>query len=386
MPHVSAIPMPRLKTIRRPGPAARQVIDFRRSLPPVPSDLHACMIQAFKNVARKHNLGDLTHQSIPRGAEEERIAGGAFLAPRFGANIDPSRLLITNGTQSAVLTLLRGLVGRGGLMLAEHLSYSPVKLLADVAGVQIRGVAIDNDGIIPDSFEDICRTAKPKVLYCNPTVQNPTTAITPQARRVAIADIARRYGVAIIEDEALGLLHADAPQPIAAYAPDITWYVMSTTKCLSHGLRLAFMVAPSYEAATEIIGPVEHLSFWHPAPLSSAMVTNWINTGLAAQITKSIQDECIAREGIAREVLTRFNMESKPGSMHIWLNLPKQWTGTAFMAEAERRGVLLRSAELFAVDDKPVTNSVRMSLSTPETTGDVRRGLELIRDLLEQTP
>ena len=149
-----------------------------------------------------------------------------------------------------------------------HCACSP-----QIAGVRLHGLDIDADGIVPESFEAACRSLRPRALYCNPTVQNPTTAIMPAERRAAIADIARRYDVSIIEDDALGRLHLDAPKPIATLAPERTWYVMTTTKCLSHGLRLAYLVAPSSGAASRVIGPVEHLSYWHPAPLLAAMVT-----------------------------------------------------------------------------------------------------------------
>ena len=145
------------------------------------------------------------------------------MEPRFEQRLDRSRLIVTNGTQNAMLMLLRRLVGQDGLVVAERLSYGPLRILAEAAGVRLLGLDIDDDGIVPDAFEAACRADAPRALYCNPTVQNPTTAIMPESRRIAIAGIARRHGVAIIEDDALGLLHPGAPLPIAALAPDVTW-------------------------------------------------------------------------------------------------------------------------------------------------------------------
>jgi DNA-binding transcriptional MocR family regulator len=331
------------------------------------------------------NLGLLTHESVPRGTEADRIAGGRWLARRFGEPLPAARVMVTNGTQSAILILLRRLVGHDGLLVAERLSYGPLRLLAQIAGVRVHGLDIDADGVVPDAFEAACRSLRPRALYLNPTVQNPTTAVMPTQRRADIADIARRYEVAIIEDDALGGLHLDAPKPIAALAPDCTWYVMTTTKCLSHGLRLAYLVAPSPAEADRVIGPVEHLSYWHPAPLLAAMVRHWIDTGVADQIAQSIRAECVAREAAAREILAGLQMESKPGSMHIWLRLPEHWSSREFMSVAERHGVLLRSSELFAVDEQPTPNAARLSLSTPHSLEAVRRGLERVRVIAEQS-
>lgn len=368
-----------------PDPAHSSIsVDFRRSLPPIPPQLHGRFAEAFQAVAREHDLGRLTHESIPRGAESDREAGARWLSSRFQETVPCSRMVVTSGTQSAILVLLRRLVGVGGLLVAERLSYGPLRLLAESAGVRTLGLDIDEDGIRPDSFEAACRQHKPNALYCNPTVQNPTTAIMPRERRLALAEIARRFGVAIIEDDALGMLHPEAPQPIAAFAPDITWYVMTTTKCLAHGLRLAYLVMPAEERAQRVIAPVEHLSYWHPTPLLAAMTTQWINSGVAAEITGTIHQECISREQAARKALAGFDVHSKPGSMHIWLDLPQTWRGREFMHAAERRGVLLRSAEFFAVDDQCISNAIRLSLSTPPTLADVRRGLEALRTLLDE--
>ena len=359
-------------------------VDFRRSLPPGPAELNALWSQALQTIAATPDIADLTHQSVSRGSEWDRVAGAQLLQTRFGDSISPSRVILTNGTQSAILILMRRLVGSGGgTLLAERLSYGPLRLLAEIADVPIRGLDIDADGVLPDAFETACRSGKVSALYCNPTVQNPTTAIMPESRRIAIADIARRYGVAIIEDDALALLHPRAPRPFAALAPDLTWYVMTSTKCLMHGLRLAYLVVPSVEAGNRMLCPIEHLSYWHPAPLMAAVASLWTSNGVAQQICRSIATECAARESAAREILAGFDLDSKPGSMHVWLKLRPQWTGASFMRAAERAGVQLRAAELFAVDNTAPPAAVRLSLSTPRTLAQVRRGLETVRALLQ---
>jgi DNA-binding transcriptional MocR family regulator len=375
-----AAPSVRAFATESPG---KVLVDFRRSLPPVPNSLHVHVRSAFDAIADSGDLGRLMHQSVPRGADEDRIAGAKFLALRFKEPIAPSRVVVTNGTQSAIQILLRRLIGTGGVLVAERLSYGPLRMLAELAGVRAVGLDIDADGILPASFADACRTLKPKALYCNPTVQNPTTAIMPEERRIAIAEIARRHGVAIIEDDALGRLHLDAARPIAALAPDITWYVMTTTKCLAHGLRLAYMVTPTAGRADQVLEPIEHLSFWHPAPLLASTVTRWIHSGAADEISLWIHRECVARERAAQKILNGFDVQHKSGSMHIWLALPDRWNGREFAHAMERRGVLLRSSELFAVDDQPTPNCVRLSLSTPDDIEDVRRGLHAVRLALD---
>lgn len=292
-------------------------------------------------------------------------------------------MLTTNGTQSALLILFQHLVGKGERLLAERLSYGALRQLAGIAGVDVQGIDIDEDGILPDAFESACRKGGVKALYCNPTVQNPTTAIMPVDRRLALAAISRRYGIPIIEDDALGRLHPGTVPPIAALAPDVVWYVMSTTKGLAHGLRLAYLVAPSAATCEAALAPVERLSFWNAAPLLIAIVGSWAVSGTADLISEAIREENAAREAMAQNALGRFGLISKPGSMHVWLPLPAPWTGSGFARSAEAAGVLVRAAELFAVDHQPVPNAIRLSLSTPPSRMAAEIGIARLVTLLD---
>ncbi|WP_431309714.1 PLP-dependent aminotransferase family protein [Bradyrhizobium iriomotense] len=362
------------------------LVDFTRSLPPAVPGVDAKLARAIERLRSEHGLDRLVHGGVARGSSSGRLGGARYLAPRLGDAIDIDCILTTNGTQSALLLLFHHLVGKGGRLLAERLSYGALRELAGIAGVELVGLDVDEEGILPDAFERACRKGGVRALYCNPTVQNPTTAIMPLSRRRALADLSRRYGVPIIEDDALGRLHPDAAPPIAKIAPDVVWYVMSATKGLAHGLRLAYVVAPSRAHCDSALVPVERLSFWTAAPLLAAVVANWTLSGTADLISAAIREENTAREAMARGALGRFGLVSKPGSMHVWLPLPAPWRPDRFARSAVAAGVLIRSAELFAVDNQPVPNAVRLSLSTPSSRRATDVGITRIAALLDRGP
>ncbi|WP_321897011.1 aminotransferase-like domain-containing protein [Burkholderia cepacia] len=329
-------------------------------------------------LADDQNIDSLARTAVSGGAMVDREAGVKWLKPRFGDALTPDRVTVTNGTQSAMLLLLGTLVGQNGLLLAETLSWGAVRELARRAHVRIKGLPIDDDGIIPEAFETACRDLRPKALYCNPTDQNPTTAIMPEIRRRAIAEIARKYGVAIIEDDALGRLHPVAPLPIAAIAPELTWYVMGLTKCVAHGLRTAYIVSPSAAETERVMVPAQRLSFWAPNPLTATITSRWITDGTADEICAAIRLESALREELASSILAGADLASKPGAMHVWLRLGTRQDRHDLTARLKSQGVLVRPAELFSVDDTPVPNAVRLSLSSPLDRGNVERGLRTI--------
>lgn len=357
------------------------IVDFSRSIPPLTAVLQPSLSRALAQLALHADLGGLARVATVNGGAADREAGARWLAPRFKGPIAPERISVTSGTQSGLFVLFETLVGQNGLLLSEALSYGVISLLAKHAHLRMKGLAIDDHGIIPAAFEESCRKDAPRALYCNPTDQNPTTATMPESRRLEIAAIARHYGVPIIEDDPLGRLHIDGPRPIAALAPDITWYVMGLTKCLAHGMRLAFVIGPSAADLQRVTAPWSKLSYWSPQPLAAAVTTGWINDGTANEICAAIIAESMARQKLAARYLAGADFRAKATGLHLWLRLPAHIDRHDLVMQLRRHGVLVRPSDLFAVDDTPPPNAVRLSLSSPLHRADVERGLEIVARL-----
>lgn len=359
-------------------------IDLTTALPPSPSNLQRALVDALNHIALQTRSAANIRRNRPGGAQDDRAIGASWLAGRFGATIDPARLVVTNGTQSALLLLFSHLLSPGGTLMTETLTYAVLRRLATSAGLQVKGLPIDEQGILPDALEAVCRrTTGKRALFCNPTVHNPTTAVAGLARRQEIAAICRKHGVALIEDDVLGLLHPDAPPPIASLAPDVTWYCMSVSKCFAMGLRMAYLIAPTAEAASRLVAPVHRLSWWFPNSLSAMTVGYWIGTGRAADIVGGVREEIADRHAIAGEVLSPIAYTTKPGSLHVWISLPSHLESSALVSAAKRNGVLIRPANLFSVDDAAVPNAVRISLTAPSSREELVVGLSVIAKLIE---
>lgn len=330
-------------------------------------------------IAVEHRAGLLLHLAHASGSAEDREVGAGWMARRFGDRIDPELVVIANGTQSLVRLLFERFVKPGGVALAEELSYGVVRNIAELSRIRLHGLPIDRDGIVPDAIEPIVKRTGARVLYCNPTVQNPTAAIMPRARREEIARLAGRLGLIVVEDDVLGPLHPDAPPPIAAFAPDRVWYIQSTTKTLAHGLRIAYARAPSVKSRDTVLEPVRRLSFWAPAPLGLAVLTRWIENGVAADLLAAIRREATLREAAARRVLSAFGAESVPGGFHIWLPTGGEG-GTAFASRAAAGGVIVRPGRHFFVGPRRTDPPfVRLSISSPTDRADFQLGLMRVR-------
>src|SRR3546814_7192433 len=127
------------------------------------------------------------------------------------------------------------------------------------------GLDIDEFGIRPDHFEDICANERVSALVCIPNLHNPTCAIMPEKRRRSIARIAERYGVYVIEDDVYGPLLEKRPPPISSFLPDLGFYCTSFTKSVMAGLRTGYLSTPTRFALR--VNGILRVNSWMATPL-----------------------------------------------------------------------------------------------------------------------
>ena len=243
---------------------------------------------------------------------------------------------------------------------------------------------MDQEGLLPDALEALCRNNRVPILYCVPTIQNPTTRTMSKDRRRELARIARKFDVAILEDDCHGLLATDAPGPLSRLAPERSYYIASTSKTIAPGLRVAFLLAPNSEVPR--LAASLWSTTWMAAPIMAEILAIWIGSGQAERLLQIRRREAVARQKLARQLLGKFDLETHPASYHLWLRLPEPWRADEFAAEAKRRGAAVTPPTAFVVGRQPVPHSVRVCLGALPDRAKVRRGLSILRELLGHPP
>ena len=220
-----------------------ELVDLSMNLPPEPNipELIARMNEGYAEVGRDL-VGLLRYQGFG-GSRGDKDAASAWLSRR-GMVPSQERIFVTPGAHPAISAILALLAKPGETVLCEALTYPGVRSISAQLGLRLLGLPMDDDGIDPDALAQACETQAPKALYLNPTLQNPTTLTIPAARRAAIAKVARRYRLPIVEDDAYGFIPLQGPPPLASIAPDITWHIAGLAKCIGAGLRAAYVVVP----------------------------------------------------------------------------------------------------------------------------------------------
>jgi DNA-binding transcriptional MocR family regulator len=367
-----------------PQAAATSVIDLSTNWPPHFRD-QKLVARLWQGVSGLETAGLdlLLNYQEAGGAAPDRAAGAHWLARAF-PSLSPERVLVCPGAQGALFAIAGQLAGPGDAICAGAMTYPGFRSLAAHQGWRLIPVTMDDEGLIPEAFNDACLLHQPKALYSTPTLHNPTTATMPAHRRAEIAAIARAHDVQIIEDDAYGKLPLQPPPPpLAAFAPERTYYVSSLAKCLSPALRVAYVVPPDARAASRLAG-VLRATMSMTSPFTAALATRWIQDGTADAVLAAIRAEMNERQAIARTILPADLIRNHPESLHLWLRLPPPWTRGPFMNQLRAGGISVTSSDVFTLETPP--EAVRLSLGLTNSLAELRRGLETIANLLTEQP
>ncbi len=321
----------------------------------------------------------LVHSSYATGpgSERHRAAGAAWI----GRRTDPSRVLVTAGTQHALLLALAATARAGETILCESVTYHGAKAAASLLGIRLEGLAMDRHGILPDALEKAARGRSSKVLYTIPSLQNPTGSVMPEKRRREIAAIAEKHGLTIIEDDVCGFLLEQTPPPIASFAPDRTIFITGLGKAIAPGLRVGYFTAsePLIARAQTTLAA----SILFASPLLAELAATWIEDGTAARIVAQKRSEVVMRNAAARRILGSRTGTSDPRSSHLWIELAKRWDPDSFADEARRRRVRVASASSFAVTGD-VPRAIRLSIGAPASIAELENALQILSGIEEE--
>jgi DNA-binding transcriptional MocR family regulator len=365
----------------RSSASTEGLINLSQNHPPhLDSEPHRIALErTLAALARQEDLASILDYPADGGNAVDREAGALWIG-RSGLSARPDDVLVCSGSQHGIMTVLATLLRPGELILADELTYPGLKAVAGLLHLRVQGVALDAEGMRPEAFADACRGGAVRAVYLVPTIHNPTAAVMPEGRRREIANIAREHGVAIVEDDIHALLPERRPPPVAAFAPELSYYLTSTSKTLAPGLRIAYVLAPAGMFGR--LAASLRATTWAAPPLMAALVSAWIRDGTADLLVAERRREAVARQARARALLGGARYDTHPSGYYVWLHLPEPWRSDSFTSEMRARGVAVSPAEAFVVGRGPVPHAVRLCLGAAPGRAELDRGLSAIAEAL----
>lgn len=288
----------------------------------------------------------------------------------------------TLGAHAAAIAVIAAVTSPGDKIVFENLTYTQVSRATRLLGRRSILVESDEHGIIPDDFDRLCQQQHPRLAFLMPTAHNPTLTTMPETRRRAIAAIARRHSVWLIEDDIYGGMTEDPNPLMASIAPERTFLVSGLSKSVTAGVRGGWVACPPHFAQRV---KVTHKMTTGGLPFILAETgARLVLGGHALSLRRKSVAEIKHRESLAREALSGFEFESHPHVPFLWLKLPEPWMSGTFKNAALAAGVLVDDEDEFkAARTEKVYHRVRIAFSSPQDRKDLQSGFMILRQLLE---
>jgi len=293
------------------------------------------------------------------------------------------QVVITAGAQNAIHAICNALLKPGDVVACGKYTYPGLLAVARRIGARIVPVDMDDDGLVPESLEEVARRHRPKLLYLVPYNDNPTTASLTTARRNAIAECAERHDFQILEDDAYGGLVAYRPQRVVStIIPSRCWYMVTLSKSFTPAFRVANVRAPSVRDAFGMIAGIQETTTM-ASPFDAAIDMQWLQDGTLMKLGAAVAREAMERQKIARDILGKHVYKAQPEGYHLWLPRPGSDAPSPIQSPL-LSGLPVVPASVFAVVPNNREQSLRVSLGGPRSREKLASDLNRLNAWLTQ--
>jgi DNA-binding transcriptional MocR family regulator len=318
--------------------AAADTISFARGAPSLDivdvDGLRAAASRAFDN-----DPGGTTAYGTAVGYVPLR----QWIADKHG--VEPSQVLVTNGSMQADAFLFATLVKPGDPVVVEKPTYDRTLLNLRGLGADVSMVSLERDGIDTDELRDLLRSGlRPKLAHVIPNFQNPAGYTLSLDKRRDLLALAAEYGFVIFEDDPyIDIRFSGEPLPtmLSMDQAGTVVYASSFSKTVCPGIRVGYLVGPG-----ALIADIQKLAtntYISPNMVAQSIVYEFCASGaIDASIAtvKAALAERVARltDALDRE-LPEARYAAPEGGYFMWVELPEEIDVARVFTEAQERGV-----------------------------------------------
>jgi DNA-binding transcriptional MocR family regulator len=357
----------------------KQIIDL--ALPAAASpEVPRILARALSELFGREQLV-LPRKYVTRRAPLRYSHAAARWLSRLGLQAEPHRIVVTaNGNQGLAAAILCNVV-RGEAVLTAPLTYSGLKVLAFNYGFRLEPVESDDKGILPEALEAAATHGLGRIVYLQSELNNPTAQVMPLERRRAIADIARRFDLVLLEDCA-GLAELSSITPLlATLAPEHTFLIASAAKSISVAVSVGYVVAPPGWGERFELQIRDR--YFQVAPLGAEIMTHLVESDAVSEIAAAYRATIARRRALLRATLPLAQFQSDPRSFFVWLALPSRWRSEDFASACALNGVTVAASGNFTVGMTMNVPAVRLSLVGTAADETFIEGLKRVGTLME---
>lgn len=362
--------------------------------------LNPDLSKGLSRLARTPGIDRLNGFVPSEGLGSHREAG-ADLFEIFRLGADPSNIALTCGAQHGIQVLLQALFRPGDAIAVDEFTYPSILNSAPRLGLRLVPVPLMRNGaghflsMDPDALTAAAIGQNVKGVFLMPNMQNPTTHTMTLEERQAIVDVARKFGLKIIEDDPYSPFVEDKPFAIGMLAPELTASIASISKLVSPGSRIGYVHVPrSYgNSVRNLIGE----STWMASPITAELIAGWVRDGTLKRTIARKREANLKRYQMARKILGDA-FQGGPDKVFAWYRLPsaaapggqgRSFSSDSLEADLARTGVAALAARYFHPVERTSGHAPApyMRLTFGSITGDIefRRALTLLKEAVDRS-
>jgi GntR family transcriptional regulator/MocR family aminotransferase len=374
----------RAQVPRPPTPSllARFAYDFTPGLPDLAGFPRDRWLRSLRKAWRETAL-DAIGYGDPRGVSELRAALADYLGRVRGAAADPEHLLVCTGFRQGLSLTCRWLRANGIERVAlEEPGWHAQRLIVEEAGLGVVPIPVDADGIDVAALD----RSGAEVVVVTSAHQFPTGVVLSAQRRAALMEWAERGDRLIIEDDYDAELGRARVGALQGLAPDRVLYIGSASKRLTPGMRLGWMLPPSWlswalisakaieDAGSEIAGQLA---------LADFIAGGELERHLRRMRLRYAKRRETLLAALARE-FPSWRPRGGSGGLHVLVELPDYVDEPALLAAAARQGVGIEGLSLHSYTGECQPGLVLGHAYLAEPA--IERGVRLLGDALRRPP
>lgn len=328
---------------------------------------------AARRVIVEHGSESLQY-GAGNGTERLRKQIAEVMAFEGAENVNPDRIVVTTGSQSAQDVAAKVFCDPGDVILCEDPTYVGALNAFEVYQTDIVPVPTDENGIIPEELARVIATLQAagktiKILYTIPSFNNPSGITLAAERRQPVVDICRAANILILEDNPYGLLRFDGEplRPLVADNPEDVIYLGSFSKIFAPGVRTGWAVIPEalyrrfYLAAEAVV--------LCPSTVNQLLVSEYLDSVDWRKAIETSRDMYRERAHAMLDGLERhfgsvqgITWTTPEGGFFVWMTLPEGLDTYPLMHAAIEAGVVFIPGAAFTPADGP-NHHLRLAFS-----------------------
>jgi len=273
-----------------------------------------------------------------------------------GASLNASNVLVTNGAKHALELVCRLMIDEGDAVVVTLPTYFSAIPIIRSFGATFVEVPQDANGMDVDALAIVLDRAAaagraPKFIYNVPDFHNPTGVTMPLERRRALVDLARHYGVLLVEDSPYRKVRfeGDSVPSLKSLDADGSAVIQLGTfsKLLAPGLRVGWAAG-----APDLLARMAQLKTdAGSCPLTQRVILEFCRAGRLDAHTTRVQETYRAhRDRMVRAFereLPEVAFQAPNGGYYLWLSLPTGVDGDALARRAADAGVIVIAGSKF---------------------------------------